>query len=394
MSPDQDHRQAIRERAGEAGIDGIRFCDAAPLDDVRESIGTAVARGFIPGDRAPSDAKLARFTTPRSHLRSARSIISAYQAYSAEGGEGAERGGSGAGAGAGTWGEARVGSPTGTIAWYTVSNYYGDLVSRLERLAASIRTDLGGRAKAFSCYVTLAEKPIARKAGTGFYGKHGVIVTPEHGSRVVLGEILTDLVLEPDPPLEAGCGPCTRCIDACPTGAIRTPYFVDRNLCIQAYCGIRATVPPAVRDAWSTRFYGCSACQDACPRNQTAKRVSRKVDHGHVGRLVNLADVLLIGQDEFERRFGANQIGKREVAVIRRNAVIAAGNSGSGVFERALSTCASDPDPMVRQHALWAIWKTRGTAARPRLQEAAERETEPEVLTEIKSLLDGIGRLA
>ncbi|MFZ1947180.1 MAG: tRNA epoxyqueuosine(34) reductase QueG [bacterium] len=380
MPPDEDLRSAIRERAGEAGIDGIRFCDAAPLGEVRESVMTAVARGFIPGDRAPGAATIARFTTPRRHLRSARSIISAYQAYGADRPD--------------PMGPAQRGAPTGTVAWYTVSDYYGDLRSRLERLAGFIRDDLGGRAKVFCCYVTLAEKPIARKAGTGFYGKHGVIVTPEHGSRVVLGEILTDLALEPDSPLETGCGPCARCIDACPTGAIRTPYFVDRNLCIQAYCGVRAVVPVAVRDAWGTRFYGCSACQDACPRNQTARRVSRKVARGYVGRLVKLADVLTIGQGEFEKRFGANQIGTREVAVIRRNAIIAAANFGSDALEDALSACAGDPDPMVRQHALWALWKTRGSAARPRLQEAAAHEAEPQVLAEVKSLLDGIGPLA
>jgi epoxyqueuosine reductase len=383
VPPDQDCRSAIRARAGAAGIDGVRFCDAAPLAETAENIRTAVAKGLIPGDLAPSEATIARFTTPRRHLRSARSIISAYQAYDADSAD------------AGRETDASRRDPAvGTVAWYTVSNYYADLKSRLERLAGFIRDDLHARAKVFTCYVTLAEKPIARKAGTGFYGKHGVIVTPEHGSRVVLGEILTDLEIEPDPPLAASCGPCAKCVEACPTGALHTPYFVDRSLCIQAYCGRRATVPPAVRDAWGGRFYGCSACQDGCPLSRRAKRASRTVAVGHVGRFVNLADVLLIGKDAFEKRFGANQIGKREIAVIRRDATIAAGNSGSRMFEEALLACARDPDPMVRQHALWALWKTAGAAARPHLEDAAARETAPEARQEIKSLLDGIGRLA
>jgi epoxyqueuosine reductase len=215
-------------------------------------------------------------------------------------------------------------------------------------------------------------------------------VTPRHGSRVVLGEILTDLELEPDRPLEIECGSCSRCIDACPTGALRTPYFVDRNLCIQAHCGRRAVVPQAVRLAWGNRFYGCTDCQDACPHSERAATTSRTVARGHVGAAVALKDMLLIGQEEFSRRFADNQIGMRERNVIRRNAIIAAGNSRSRLFDEDLSACARDDDPIVRQCALWAIWRIHGKAARSVLSEALGREPQAEVAAEIKSLLDGI----
>lgn len=364
----------IREQAADLGIDGIGFCDTAPLDDVRASITDAIRRGYIPADIAPSQATLARFTTPARHLRRAVSVVSAYETYN-------------------TAAEAepsRDNPLAGTIASYTTSNYYEDLKTRLRRLAAGIEKQFACRTKVFTCYVTLAEKPLARKAGLGFYGKHGIIVTPRHGSLVVLGEILTDLDIEPDRPLEMDCGACRRCMEACPTGAIRTPYFVDRNLCIQAYCGRRTVVPLAVRELWGNRFYGCSDCQDACPFNRRAATVARTVARGHVGAWVRLSDVLLMSDAEFSRRFGDNQIGMRELNVIRRNAIIAAGNSRSALFGEALLACACDDDPIVRRHALWAVWKIRGRAAAPTLADALCREADASIAQEIKSLLDGI----
>jgi epoxyqueuosine reductase len=371
---EDDPRTLIRQQAAGLGIDGLGFCDAAPLEGVAASIEQAVRSGYIPRDLAPGGDTVARFTTPARHLRSARSVVSAYQAYYAPP-DGLHR---------------SLDPLLGTIAYYSASNHYEDLKSRLLRLAAFIKERFGSRAKAFSCYVTLAEKPLARKAGLGFYGKHGVIVTPKHGSFVVLGEILTDLELEPDPPLERDCGACAKCIEACPTGAIKTPYFVDRNVCIQALTGLRAEIPPAVRDVWGNRFYGCTDCQDVCPYNKKAEPVDRVVERGRVGPHVRLSEMLLVAEDEFARRFGENQIGRRERNVIRRNAVIAAGNSRSPAFAEALAVCARDPDPVVRQHALWATWKIKGRDAAPLLARALPGEADPGVAKEIKSLLDAI----
>lgn len=372
----------IRTRAAELGIDGIGFCDSAPLADVRTSIADAIARGCIPPDIAPARATVERFIAPRRHLRSAVSVVSAYETYNTA---------AGAAAGPEAAYQPRRDDPLiGTIAGYTTSNYYGDLKTRLSGLAAEMQKQFACRTKVFTCYVTLAEKPLARKAGLGFYGKHGIIVTPNHGSWVVLGEILTDLAIEPDKPLEIDCGECRRCIEACPTGALKTPYFVDRNLCIQAHCGRRTVVPLAVRERWGNRFYGCTDCQDACPHNQRALTTARTVARGHVGASIPLSEVLLMDEAEFSRRFADNQIGARERNVIRRDAIIAAGNSRSRLFEDALCTCAQDTDPMVRQHALWAIWRIRGNAARHTLSAALGNETDPAAATEIKSLLDVI----
>ncbi|MFH1220856.1 MAG: tRNA epoxyqueuosine(34) reductase QueG [Candidatus Eisenbacteria bacterium] len=368
-------KSTIKQRAAELGIDGIGVCDAAPIDEVQAGYEFAVGRGYIPADLAPSARTLTKLATPTQHLRQARSVLSAYEAYYT--------------------GEDPACEPGfGTVARYTRANYYEDLRLRLRALAASMEQEFGCKTKVLCCYVTLAEKPLAAKAGIGFYGQHGVIVTPRHGSFVVLGEILTDLDLEPDPRLEAECAGCRKCIEACPTGALRTPYFVDRNLCIQAHCGRRTVVPLPVRDAWQNRFYGCTTCQDACPRNLNLEPVAHKVEHGLVGRSVRLLDVLTLGDCEFNERFKDNQIGMREKNIIRRCALIAAGNSRSDAMMEDLDACAHDPDPMVRQHALWAIWKVKRVAARALLDKALKQEQDPPVAAEIKTLLDGITDLA
>jgi epoxyqueuosine reductase len=170
--------------------------------------------------------------------------------------------------------------------------------------------------------------------------------------------------------------------------------LVDRTLCIQAHCGRRTTIPPAVRAAWGNRFYGCTTCQDVCPHNAHLKPTSHRVEHGHVGGTVRLEEVLLVTQAEFEQRFRDNQIGMRERNTIRRNAIVAAGNSRSETLIDALTICARDGDPMIRQHSLWAIWRIRGEAAGPALAKALEVEPEPSVAQEIKTLLDGIAGVA
>jgi epoxyqueuosine reductase len=373
--PESQPKLAIKEYAAELAIDGIGFCDSAPLEQARAGIESAIQSGYVPSEIVPSESTVLRLTTPTRHLRRAKSIISAYQAYYT--------------------GESPSDDPAiGRVAMYTTSNYYEDLRLRLSRLAGFMQKEFACRTKVLCCYVTLAEKPIARKAGLGFYGKHGIIITPEHGSFVVLGEILTDLELEPDPDLDTDCGRCTRCIEACPVGAFRAPYFVDRNLCIQAHCGRRTTIPLAVREAWQNRLYGCTTCQDVCPSNLRVIPTGRKVEHGHVGSSIPLAEMLLIGDSEFEERFRNNQIGMRERNTLRRNAIVAAGNSRSDIFVDALTGCAEDPDPMVRRHALWAIWRIEGRAATALFDRALRTEPETSIREEIKTLLDGIAGLA
>jgi epoxyqueuosine reductase len=372
----RDPKSKIRAWADRIGIDGIGFADAGPLDDTKKAYKAAIDRGFVPARSAPRASTLARLTTPTRHLTGARSVISAYQSYFT--------------------GEPASPDPKrGTIAAYTRSNHYEDLRRRLMELARMMEMDFGCRTKAFSCYVTLAEKPLARRAGLGFYGKHGVIVTPRHGSYVVLGEIITDLELEPDEMLSETCGDCSLCIDACPTGAIREPYFIDRSRCIQHLSERSEVVGGRIVERWANRLYGCTDCQDVCPYNSGIPTTDRVVTYGAVGPSVPLAEILTIGEEEFSARFGDNQIGMRERNAIRRNAIIAAGNSRSGSFLPLLRACAQDDDPIVKFHSLLAISKIKRTPITPLIEALQQVKGigqdwhDEDALKHFKTLLDG-----
>jgi epoxyqueuosine reductase len=375
MRPAASAKQIIRECAWNLGIDGLASCDAGPLEEAREAYEAAIRAGLIPEDSAPHPSTVVRMTTPTEHLKGARSVISAFECY--KGGD-----------------TAPADRSRGVISAYTRANYYLDLKLRLKMLADFMEREFGCRTKVFSCYVTLAEKPLAAKTGVGFYGKHGVIITPTHGSYVVLGELITDLDLEPDAPSGRSCGPCTRCIDECPTGAITEPYVLDRKRCIQYLSERNGVIPWDVREAWSNRLYGCSICQDVCPHNTGPPATSREVIFGRVGASLPIQVVMDMDEDSFSARFRNNQIGMRDRNAIRRNAVIAAGNSGLDLFLPLLNELARDGDPMIRLHSLWAMAKIAGRQATGSLERALKAETDPVVLGEIKSLLDGLGGFA
>jgi epoxyqueuosine reductase len=354
--PAASAKRITKEYAWDLGIDGLGICDAEPLAQTRDAYEAAVAEGLIPQDSAPRPSTIIRLTTPEMHLKRARSVVSAFQYYYA--------------------GEVDPGDLSrAVIAPYTRSNFYLDLKLKLQRLAAFMQAEFGCRTKVFSCYVTLAEKPLAAKAGIGFYGKHGVIITPEYGSFVVLGEIITDLALDRDGPLGLSCGACTRCMDECPTGAITEPYMIDRNRCIQYLSERRGVIPHDIREAWRNRLYGCSTCQDVCPHNSGLSPTSRQVMLGLVGNSVSIRTIMDMDEAAFRTRF-------------RRNAVIAAGNSESDSFLPRLKKLAVDRDPMIRLHSLWAISRIAGKPARRLLDKALKAETDPQVVGEIKSLLD------
>jgi epoxyqueuosine reductase len=164
--------------------------------------------------------------------------------------------------------------------------------------------------------------------------------------------------------------------------------MVDRNRCIQHISERRGTVPLAIREVWANRLYGCTACQDVCPHNAHLSPTSREVIFGHVGDWVPLVEVLEMDEPAFGIRFRDNQIGMREPDAIRRNAVIAAGNSGQASLIPVLERLGAHSDPMIRRHSLWALARLdRGEAGRI-LKKAVEAEPDPGVADEIKSLLD------
>lgn len=205
----------------------------------------------------------------------------------------------------------------------------------------------------------LVERVYAKYAGVGWIGKNTCIINQKLGSWLFLGVILTSLELETDIPAPDRCGSCTRCIDACPTQAIIAPGQLDARLCI-SYLTIekRGAVPEELRTGIGRHVFGCDICQDVCPWNRKAP-ITAAPEFQARGGLVNpaLDWLAVMGPEEFRRTFRESPVRRTKLSGLRRNAVIAMGNSGDTKFLPTLRALAKDSDPIVAEHARWAAGK-------------------------------------
>jgi epoxyqueuosine reductase len=216
------------------------------------------------------------------------------------------------------------------------------------------------------CYVDtgpIVERVYAKYAGVGWIGKNTCILNQKMGSWLFLGVILTSLELEPDLPAPDRCGTCTRCIDACPTDALIAPYQLDSNLCI-SYLTIekRGAILEEMREGVGRHVFGCDICQDVCPWNRKAP-VTHAVEFQARDGLVNPALEWLaeITPEEFREKFRGSAVRRTKRSGLRRNAVIAMGNSGDRRFKPSLEKLRSDEDPVVADCADWGAKKISQT---------------------------------
>ena len=212
------------------------------------------------------------------------------------------------------------------------------------------------------CYVDtgpVVERVFAKYAGVGWIGKNTCILNQKMGSWLFLGVILTSWELTPDLPAPDRCGSCRRCIEACPTGAFPAPYQLDSNKCI-AYLTIekRGPIPDEMRDGLGRHVFGCDICQDVCPWNRKAPPSEAPEFQPRPG-LVNPALEWLAGMDEaqFREAFHGSAVRRAKLSGLRRNAVVAMGNSGNRAFIPLLEILCEDGDAMVAEHARWAAEK-------------------------------------
>jgi epoxyqueuosine reductase len=210
----------------------------------------------------------------------------------------------------------------------------------------------------------VVERVFAKYAGVGWIGKNTCIIDQKKGSWLFLGVILTSLELAPDLPAPDRCGTCTRCIQACPTQAILAPYQLDSNRCI-SYLTIekRGTVPEDLRAGIGRHVFGCDICQDVCPWNRKAPTSAAPEFSPRPG-LVNpsLAWLVEMTPEEFRGTFRGSPIRRTKRSGLRRNAVIAMGNSGCAQFLPLLEKLTSDEDESVSDNARWATVQLQTSA--------------------------------
>lgn len=287
----------------------------------------------------------------------------------------------------------------GRVAAYAWGDDYHEVfAARLRLLAAFIESHTGApiQHRDYSDTGPLLERDLAQRAGLGWIGKNTCLIHPAQGSYFLIGEILLDVELEPDPPFTHDrCGSCTRCLEACPTACILPDRTIDARRCI-SYLTIelKTAVPLELRPQMGDWVFGCDLCQQVCPWNQRFAvaqgdpAFSPRPNATRPDLLVELS----MTPEQFNRKFKGSPVKRAKRRGYLRNVAVALGNLGDRaaipVLRRALE---SEPEPLVRAHAAWALGRLGGRMAQQALLRAASLETDRDVLPEIQLALELAG---
>ncbi|HEY3266084.1 MAG TPA: tRNA epoxyqueuosine(34) reductase QueG [Armatimonadota bacterium] len=268
--------------------------------------------------------------------------------------------------------------PAGVVSRYVRGgDYHEAMWARLNELGAWVRARVPG-AEAKGCVDTapVLERDLAAAGGLGWIGKNTCLITPGVGSWYFIGELLLSVPLEPDPPIGDHCGSCRRCLDACPTGAFAGPRALDARRCI-SYLTIelKGPIPRDLRPLMGLHVYGCDICQDVCPHNkwQTPTNDPALQPRSDLNR-PDLLDLLSLDAEAFRARFRGSAILRTKRRGLLRNVCVALGNAGDARAAPALTAALSDPEPLVRGHAAWALGRLGGAEEALRAARAGEAD--------------------
>ncbi len=270
-------------------------------------------------------------------------------------------------------------------------DYHNVMGKRLRKLAKRVRENFPGtQTRIYVDTGPVLERELAARAGLGAVGKNTLLLHPEAGSWFMLGELFTSLELVADPPIADLCGSCSRCLEACPTQALFAPYSLDSRKCI-SYWTIehRGPLPNEAREQMGDWVFGCDLCQEACPINAAPTLEGRDPAFdlpAQRGRL-DLTALLEIDADAFAESFHGSPMQRAKRQGLRRNAAVAMGNRGDARYVEPLVRALTDRDPLVRRHAAWALGKMQSRTAIGALESALERESDAEVIVELREAL-------
>lgn len=287
--------------------------------------------------------------------------------------------------------------PHGKIARYAWGEDYHDVMKDRLRAFVEVIPRVAGRPVKTRIFVDdgpMNDRAAAERAGVGWFGKNTNILTPSHGSWVLLGQVVTDLDLATDASLKKTCGECVRCIDDCPTGAIVAPYVVDNRRCI-SYLTIelRGSISRELRPLIGDWVFGCDICQNVCPVNRKAApstepafRKRRDFDTPALLPLLGLDD------EGFRERFRGSPVKRAKRSGLQRNVCVALGNIGDPAAVPALANALRSGEPLVREHAAWALGRIGGPGAKATLAAALQTERDDGVAAEIAVSMEEIDR--
>ena len=256
----------------------------------------------------------------------------------------------------------------GRVARYArIQDYHGVLGPPLQALADYV-DKLGGPGARSRWYVDtgpILERDLAQRAGLGFIGKHTNLINRRHGNWIIISEVLTTVALEPDAPEPNRCGRCARCLEACPTHALVAPFQLDARRCI-SYLTIenRGPIPVELRPAIGSRIFGCDDCLEVCPWNRFA-RTGRLLSETRwtAERGLGVEELLALDETAFRQRFGRTPLARAKHRGLRRNVCVALGNVADARALPALERVARESEPLVAEHARWAIGQIEAVLA-------------------------------
>jgi epoxyqueuosine reductase len=361
----------LREIGLAAGLDAVGVAEAAVFEDTRHELERRKRQGlhggmhFTYGDpgRATDPARTlpgaaALVVGARSYLRAAPAVEAADPDVPFR----------------------------GEVARYSWRDHYAPLRAALTAVADRL-IEAGWQARVLVDDNALVDREAAYRAGLGWYGKNTNLLLPEHGSWFVLGSVVTDAPLPTAAaPVRDGCGSCRRCLDACPTGALVAPGVLDARRCLAWLLEAPGPFPPEFRKALGGRIYGCDDCQEVCPPNLgAARRWPPPVAEADAQPWIDLVALLALSDAELLGQFGRWYIPRRRPRYVRRNALVALGNTADGrhpAVAATLSRYLADGDPLLRGHAVWAASQLGRTDLVAPLAEGG-READAGVLAEL-----------
>jgi epoxyqueuosine reductase len=311
--------------ADELGLDAVGVARAEPYVDTERHIVERRGQGLFGGMRftmSQPDVSC----HPELLLENARSVVSAALCYYAP--------------------EPERPPGHGRLPRYTWHDVYAQLRDALDALGRALDAPYRVLVDANQH----VDREAAARSGVGFYGKNTMLITRRHGSWVVLGSLVTAAELEPTPSLDAGCGSCRICVDACPTGALDEPGTLDATRCLSYWTQTPEPIPDEYREPLGAQVYGCDICQDVCPWNRGIERRRADADPDPAAH-VDLVDWLDGELASFDRLY----VPRNDDRWLKRNALVAAGNVGDERTRAAVVRHAEGDDAMLADHARWAL---------------------------------------
>lgn len=366
-----DIKTSIIDEMKRVGIDVQGFASCSPFIEVLEILKDREAKGFLSGFE---EKEIEKRVNPKYLMDDCKTIISAGISYNVDTSSMKQEE------------SMKYKCIISKASWG--QDYHNVLKSKLKEVSNFIENNYNGKALVFVDTGPLVEREIARRAGIGFIGKNCSIINPEFGSFVFIGEILTNIYIEPDSPLEDGCGDCNICIKACPSGALCAPYTLDAKKCI-SFMTQDKNMSFEHNGKFKSSIYGCDICQNVCPKNKGANISSHsEFMPEEWNSYPDAIDILNMDSSTYKDTFRKTSSGWRGRTILQRNAIFTLGCSGNRDMAVYIKKMLGDSRKEIRRAAVFAIYNLLHKDSSSILNEHIVNEQDNDIRCIIKEFLD------